>query len=356
MDDTVEIGQVIAVVQGDEASTAALAAAASAVAVVPAAHPSLQQLQRVAAQPPAVPSSTPPVGKPREPALPSSITRRLATVVPASMQVDAGWKAMRAAREATKGAGRDHSPSMMLAWAVCGAMERHAAFRCVITREGEILQQEDFELGFAVALEGDRLATAVIRDANRLGFTAFAAAYAQALADTRAGRITEVQSPINLTSLGAFGVESAIPIVVPPAVGTLFIGRAHERLVNDGGQIYPQEVITLSLTFDHRVVNGAGAAAFMHDVKAQIEGFALSKLSDRGSAESRRRPDRSRVSVLPRFRDGIEIRKSYDAVDSDSPSALRARCFAWSSCFSSDGRLIPVVQAVRARSIWLAAR
>ena len=118
---------------------------------------------------------------------------------------------------------------------------------------------------------------AVIRDANRLGFTAFAAAYAQALADTRAGRITEVQSPINLTSLGAFGVESAIPIVVPPAVGTLFIGRAHERLVNEGGQIYPQEVITLSLTFDHRVVNGAGAAAFMHEVKAQIEGFALPK-------------------------------------------------------------------------------
>lgn len=277
VDDTVEIGQVIAVVQGDEASTAALAAAAPAVSVVPAAHPSLQQLQRVAARPPSVPPPTPPAGQPREPALPSSITRRLATVVPASMQADAGWKAMRAAREAAKAAGRDYSPSMMLAWAVCRAMEKHAAFRCVLSREGEILQQDDFELGFAVALDGDRLATAVIRNANRLGFGEFAAAYAQALADTRAGRITEVQSPINLTSLGAFGVESAIPIVVPPAVGTLFIGRAHERLVNDGGQIYPLEVITLSLTFDHRVVNGAGAAAFMHEVKAQIEGFALPK-------------------------------------------------------------------------------
>jgi pyruvate/2-oxoglutarate dehydrogenase complex dihydrolipoamide acyltransferase (E2) component len=85
----------------------------------------------------------------------------------------------------------------------------------------------------------------------------------------------EVQSPINLTSLGAFGIESAVPIVVPPSVGTLFIGRAHERMINEGGQIYPQEVATLSLTFDHRVVNGAGAAAFMHEIKAQIEGFRL---------------------------------------------------------------------------------
>ncbi len=275
VDDTVEIGRVIAVVQGDEASVAALAVPAEASpAVVPAAHPSLQQLQRtkVASGVPMVP---PPGGTPREPALPASITRRLATVVPASMQLDVAWKAIRDARSAAKQAGQDYSPSLMLAWAVCRAMERHAAFRCIITREGGILQQDNFDLGFAVALEGDRLATAVIRECNRLGFTDFAAAYVKALADTRAGKITEVQSPINLTSLGAFGIESAVPIVVPPAVGTLFIGRAHERMINQGGQIYPQEVATLSLTFDHRVVNGAGAAAFMHEIKAQIEGFKL---------------------------------------------------------------------------------
>jgi 2-oxoisovalerate dehydrogenase E1 component len=275
VDDTVEIGRVIAVVQGDEASVAALAVTAQASpAVVPAAHPSLQQLQRTKAAS-AAPAVPPPGGTPREPALPASITRRLATVVPASMQLDVAWKAIRDARSAAKEAGQDFSPSLMLAWAVCHAMERHAGFRCIITREGEILQQNNFDLGFAVALEGDRLATAVIRESNRLGFTDFAAAYVKALADTRAGKIMEVQSPINLTSLGAFGIESAVPIVVPPAVGTLFIGRAHERMINEGGQIYPQEVATLSLTFDHRVVNGAGAAAFMHEIKAQIEGFRL---------------------------------------------------------------------------------
>lgn len=269
-EDSVEIGQVIALVASDEPVAGPAPAAA---ALVPAAHPSLQQLQRV----PVADKATKPAsrGTPREPALPATITRRLSSVVPANMQLDAAWQAIRQARGAAKQAGQDYSPSLMLAWSVCRAMEGHPAFRCVITKEGQILQQEVFDLGFAVALEGDRLATAVIRECHRLDFTAFAAAYAQALTDTRAGKMAEVQTPLNLTSLGAFGIEAAIPIVVPPAMGTLFFGRAHERMINAGGQIYPQEVATLSLTFDHRVVNGAGAAAFLHAVKAQIEGFRL---------------------------------------------------------------------------------
>jgi 2-oxoisovalerate dehydrogenase E1 component len=270
-DATVEIGQTIAMLTADE-PVAMQAVAAATPAPVPPAHPSLQQLQRTpAAAAPVVTAK----GTLREPALPAAITRRLSTVVPANMQLDAAWRGLRAARAAAKQAGCDYSPSLMLAWSVCRAMEAHPAFRCIISKEGQILEQEVFDLGIAVALEGDRLATAVITGANRRDFADFAAAYAQALADTRAGKMTDVQAPLNLTSLGAFGIEAAIPIVVPPAMGTLFFGRAHERMVNEGGQIYPQEVATLSLTFDHRVVNGAGAAAFLHDVKAQIEGFQL---------------------------------------------------------------------------------
>jgi pyruvate/2-oxoglutarate dehydrogenase complex dihydrolipoamide acyltransferase (E2) component len=58
-------------------------------------------------------------------------------------------------------------------------------------------------------------------------------------------------------------------------MATLFIGKAHERMLNDHGAVYPAEVVTLSLTFDHRVVNGAGAAAFLNEVKTQIAGFQL---------------------------------------------------------------------------------
>jgi 2-oxoisovalerate dehydrogenase E1 component len=127
----------------------------------------------------------------------------------------------------------------------------------------------------AVALDGDRLATAAIRGANRLDWAGFASAYARAVADARAGAVEDVQAPLNITSLGSFGIEQATPIVVPPAMGTLFIGKAHERMINDGGSIYPAEVVTLSLTFDHKVVNGAGAAAFLHDLVVEIESFRL---------------------------------------------------------------------------------
>ena len=144
-----------------------------------------------------------------------------------------------------------------------------------MNKDGVITEQPDFDQGVAVALEGDRLATAALPAANRLDWAGFTAAYARALEATRGGQVTEVQAPINITSLGAFGVESATPIVVPPAVATLFIGTAHERMVNEGGVVHPAEVVTLSLTFDHRVVNGAGAAAFLLEVRAQFESFRL---------------------------------------------------------------------------------
>jgi pyruvate/2-oxoglutarate dehydrogenase complex dihydrolipoamide acyltransferase (E2) component len=53
------------------------------------------------------------------------------------------------------------------------------------------------------------------------------------------------------------------------------VGCAHFETVRDGEKSQTAEVITLSLTFDHRVVNGAGAASFVHEVKEQIERFEV---------------------------------------------------------------------------------
>lgn len=213
----------------------------------------------------------------RPPALHPAMTKRLATVIPATMLRDVRWGALRAAREEAK---RKHgktaaSPSAMMAWCVVRAQEMHAAFRCLVKKDGTILEQADFDFGVAVALEGDRLATAPIAVANTLSWTGFVSAYTLAVEETRAGKSIEVQAPVNLTSLGAFGIESATPIVVPPSMGTLFVGSAHERLYNEEGSIRPVEVITLSLTFDHKVVNGGGAAAFLYEIKNQMENFKL---------------------------------------------------------------------------------
>lgn len=210
-----------------------------------------------------------------EPALSPAVTRRMVGVVPVNMQLDAPWPPIQAARDAAKQAGRDHSPSLMFAWCIAQAMRRHPAFCSSVREDGKIVVPADFNLGIAVALADGQQAIAVIAAANRLDWPQFAAAYAQALAVTRASPGEPAAASLILTSLGGTGIEAATPIVVPPAVGNLMIGRAHVRMVAADGIVQPAEVVTMCLTFDHRVVNGAGAAGFLHDVKVAIAGFVL---------------------------------------------------------------------------------
>ena len=212
-----------------------------------------------------------------EPALSPTITRKLNRVIPANLQIDARWNAIQEARQALKKTDREQapSPSMMIAWAVVRAMEKHAPFRRLILEDDQIVQNDDFDLGVAVALEGDRLATAVITTANQKSWPDFVSNYNETVAATRGGRVDAMNAPVVITSLGAFEVKAGAPIVVPPSVGTLFVGTAHRELISNKNKNESAEVITLSLTFDHRVVNGAGAAAFANEIKKQIEGFEI---------------------------------------------------------------------------------
>ena len=211
------------------------------------------------------------------PALSPTITRKLSHVIPANLQIDARWDAIRTARDAAKKENGTNapSPSVMIAWTVVRAMEKHAPFRRLILEDDRIIENRDFDLGIAVALQGDRLATAVIADANKKRWPEFVKIYNETIDATRGGRVDAMNAPVVITSLGAFGVKAGAPIVVPPSVGTLFVGTAHRELIPNGKNNETAEVVTLSLTFDHRVVNGAGAANFVHEVKEQIERFKI---------------------------------------------------------------------------------
>src|SRR5437764_12838237 len=163
----------------------------------------------------------------------------------------------------------------MVAWAVVRAMEKQRPFRRLMLEDDRIIENDDFDLGVAVSLEGDRLATAVITEANKKSWPDFVKSYNAAVDVTRQGRVDAMNAPVVITSLGAFGVKAGAPIVVPPSVATLFVGTAHRELIPNGKKNETAEVITLSLTFDHRVVNGAGAANFVHEIKQQIESFKI---------------------------------------------------------------------------------
>jgi 2-oxoisovalerate dehydrogenase E1 component len=217
----------------------------------------------------------------REPALSATITRKLGRVVPANLQIDARWDAIREARAtAKKSDGKNApSPSIMIAWTVVRAMEKHSAFRSLMLDDDRIVESQGFDLGVAVALDGDRLATAVVTKANTHSWEEFVRHYHKTVEATRGGRVDAMNAPVVISSLGAFGVRTGAPIVVPPSVATLFVGVAHHELSPNGEKTQSVEVITLSLTFDHRVVNGAGAASFVHDIKEAIESFAIPAVS-----------------------------------------------------------------------------
>ena len=199
VDDTVEIGQELGTILTEGAEHEEQTEAATELSTRGSVHAAVVAETRL-------PTS-------REPALSATITRKLGRVVPANLQIDARWDAIKKARAAAKKReGRNApSPSVMVAWAVVRAMEKHAAFRSLMLDDDRIVENEDFDLGMAVALEGDRLATAVITKANKLTWPDFVSRYNESVEATRTGRVDAMNAPVVISSLGAFGVKAAAP-------------------------------------------------------------------------------------------------------------------------------------------------
>ncbi|HXR36718.1 MAG TPA: 2-oxo acid dehydrogenase subunit E2, partial [Candidatus Binataceae bacterium] len=74
-----------------------------------------------------------------------------------------------------------------------------------------------------------------------------------------------------VTNLGAFGIDSFTPIINPPEAAILGVGRIVERIARRDADLVWQQMMTLSLTFDHRVVDGAPAAAFLQTLREVLE-------------------------------------------------------------------------------------
>lgn len=203
--------------------------------------------------------------------------RQLQGIVPATIDVTCRWEAVRDARLRSKQtSGGTLSTATMTAWAVFQAMQKHERFASLVRGEELVYDPERYDLGVAVALPGDRLETAVVKQVNTLNWESFISEFNDALRRTRHGEVdSKNRVPLSISSMGAYNVRSAIPIVVPPSIATLFIGAPYhlpDPKSRDGGTM---EVASLVLTFDHRWINGVGAAAFLSDVRKGIERFDL---------------------------------------------------------------------------------
>lgn len=139
-----------------------------------------------------------------------------------------------------------------------------------------ILRHAQVNVGIAVALD-EGLIVPVIRDADRKGIAEIAAE-AHALAGrARDGRLTPDEysgGTFTISNLGTFGIEHFTAVINPPEAAILAIGAAREEPVVRDGDIVTAPIMRMTLTSDHRVLDGAVSASFLHDL-VQILGRPL---------------------------------------------------------------------------------
>ena len=137
-----------------------------------------------------------------------------------------------------------------------------------------ILLPEAIHIGIAVDTE-QGLLVPVLRDVASLSLAALAVRSRDLIAATRARRVKpeDLQGGVfTITNLGSFGVEAFTPIINFPECAILGLGAIRREVVAlEDGSFASQEQLTLSLTFDHRIVDGAPAARFLQTLRQSIE-------------------------------------------------------------------------------------
>lgn len=185
--------------------------------------------------------------------------------------VDAGallaWQAEAAARSAEKVSITD-----LLVKVIAAALTRHPRVNAS-WRDGDIRLNRDINIGLAVAVE-DGLLVPVIHGAAALGLNDITRERKALVSAAQAARLTPDQmsgGTFTLSNLGMYGVDEFKAIVNPPQAAILAVGRIAERVVPIQGQPAVRSMLTLSLSCDHRVVDGARGAQFLQTVSDMIE-------------------------------------------------------------------------------------
>jgi pyruvate dehydrogenase E2 component (dihydrolipoamide acetyltransferase) len=164
---------------------------------------------------------------------------------------------------------------------VCArALLRHRAVNAAFTDDA-ILRHPTANVGIAAATPAG-LVVPVIRGAERLDLAGIAAARWDLVGRARDGKLrTEdlADGTFTISNLGMpqYGIEQFVAVLNPPQAAILAVGATEERAVVRESRLEILPMVTLTGTFDHRAVDGADAAEFLHTVKTYLEepGLAL---------------------------------------------------------------------------------
>jgi len=215
----------------------------------------------------------------------AALHRNWVTIPHVTQQADADITDLEAFREAQADAaakeGVKLTPVAFLMKAVAAALRQFPEFNASLSADGETLVlKKYFHVGVAVDTPNG-LVVPVIRDVERKGLMDLARELAEVSGRMRAGKIApgDLQGGcFSISSLGGIGGTYFTPIINAPEVAILGVGRAAMRPTWNGKRFVPRLMLPLSLSYDHRVIDGAQGARFITylvDVLSDIRRLVL---------------------------------------------------------------------------------
>ena len=169
--------------------------------------------------------------------------------------------------------GNKYSVNDLILKATAKCLRQHP--EVLVSLDGDqIIQRAHVNLGMAVALDAG-LIVPVIRDADRMGLDALSAAAKDLASRAKGNKLTPDEykgSTFSVSNLGMFGIETFTPIVNQPDAAILGVCAVEDELVmDDEGNISKHQVMRLSFTYDHRLIDGAVAAKFVMALRDLLE-------------------------------------------------------------------------------------
>jgi 2-oxoisovalerate dehydrogenase E2 component (dihydrolipoyl transacylase) len=182
--------------------------------------------------------------------------------------------AVRRARDLPEFAGVKVSPLLFVAKALLVAARRHPMINSSWDEAAqEIVIKRPVNLGIAVAAERGLLVPNV-KGADALPLAGLARAIDGLAATARAGKTTPADlagGTVTITNVGVFGVDAGTPILMPGEAAILAFGQVRDLPWVVSGELAVRKVTTLSLSFDHRIVDGELGSAVLRDVGSMLE-------------------------------------------------------------------------------------
>jgi len=160
----------------------------------------------------------------------------------------------------------------MLIKAVAKALLDHRLLNATL-EDNQIKVFEDVNVGVAVTTESG-LVVPVVRNADKKSLGEISSVLKELVEKARQGKLTRedvTAGTFTITNLGMYDVDVFFPIINPPETAILGVGRVVEKPVAVNGQLAIKPLMQLSLTYDHRIVDGAPAAKFLQTVKQVLE-------------------------------------------------------------------------------------